>query len=169
MPHRSRAVLSAAIVTMAALGLSGCAEETVPPEPTAATISTVASAPAAPAQAPLPAPEALTDVLARMADPSIPGDQKLGLVQFASPDDAAALDRFTKAIVDGGHAPLAFRATDLKWTQQGDVTATVDIASADPASQATAFTFPMQFSPIDNAWQLSRESANQLLLLGHQR
>ena len=154
---------------MAALALSGCAQDSVPPEPTAATVSSVASAPAPPAEAPLPAPEALTDVLARMADASIPGDQKLGLVQFATPDDAAALDRFTKAIVDGGHAPLTFTATDLKWAQQGDVTATVDITSADPPSQATPFTFPMQFSPANNAWQLSRESANQLLLLGHQR
>ena len=89
MPDSSRAVRSAAIVTMAALGLFGCAENSVPPEPTAATVSSIPSAPAAPTEAPLPAPEALTAVLARMADASIPGDQKLGLLQFATPDDAA--------------------------------------------------------------------------------
>lgn len=58
--------------------------------------------------APLPPPNALTDVLARMADANIPGADKLDLVENATPADGAAMDKFATALRDGGYAPATF-------------------------------------------------------------
>lgn len=156
-----------AVTSVAALMLSGCGSEPVPPAPEpATTTTTVPGAQSAPA-APLPAPEALTGVLARLADPSVPGEQKVALVQFATPEDASALDRFATATVDAGLAPLTFQAADLVWsdTEYGDVVATVTIASANPGLDNSTFTFPMQFTMHEGGWQLTRETADQLLEL----
>ncbi|MGU3499217.1 hypothetical protein [Mycobacterium sp. C31M] len=163
---RARLALSA-VTSVAALMLSSCSEESVPPVPEpSATTTAVAGAQTAPA-APLPAPEALTDVLARLADPSVPGEQKVALVQFATPEDAPALDRFATATVDAGLAPLTFLAADLVWSdsEYGDVVATVTVAPANPVPGAAPFTFPMQFTMHAGAWQLTRETADQLLEL----
>jgi len=166
MPLALKQALSA-VTSVAALMLSGCGSEPVPPAPepvtTTATLPGAQSAPAAP----LPAPEALTDVLARLADPAVAGAQKVALVQFATPDDADALDRFATATVDAGLAPLTFQATDLTWsdTEYGDVVATVTIGSADPGPRHSTFTFPMQFTLHEGAWQLTRGTADQLLEL----
>ena len=159
-------VLSVTISVMA-LGLAGCGDEPVPPMPEPSSFSASTPGPEATPQAPLPAPEELTAVLQKLADPSIPGDQKVALVQQATPEDGAALDRFAKAIVDGGLAPLTFRAADLAWsaTDYGDVLATVTAESANPAPP---FTFPMQFTLHEGAWQLTRDTADQLLELGPQ-
>ena len=115
---------------------------------------------------PLPAPDALTDVMARIADPAIPGGDKLDLVQFATPGDAQALDRFGKALVDGGYTPLTFEAYDLVWSadNRGNVIANVVAKTANP--QTGEFAFPMEFSPTDVGWQLTRETADMLLQLG---
>lgn len=166
MRRTSAAVLSATTIVVA-LGLSGCAEEPIPPAPSTSTSAPVAGTQAAP-QAPLPTPEALTDVLARLADPAVPGDQKVALVQYATAEDGAALDRFARATVDGGLAPLTFQATDLGWspTDYGDVVATVTVNSANPTPENPPFTFPMQFTFSEGAWQLSRATADQLLELG---
>ena len=161
------AVLSAAAFAVA-LGLSGCGAEPIPPAPaTSSSVPAAAGVHTAP-QAPLPAPEALTGVLAKLADPSVPGAQKVALVQYATPEDGAALDRFAQATVDGGLAPLTFQAADLSWSPSdyGDVIATVTVASADPAPDARPFTFPMQFTLEEGAWQLTRVTADQLLELG---
>lgn len=149
---------------MAALGLSGCGAETVPPAPTA-TVSSIA---APPGQAALPAPEALTDVLARLADPSVPGAQKVPLVQYATPDDAVSLDSFGRALADNGLAPLTFLAADLAWAQgqPGDVVATITVTSAGP--QAAPFVYPMQFTRAGSGWQLTRSTADQLLEMSRQ-
>ncbi len=159
-------VLSATIVVVA-LGVSGCGDEPVPPMPEPSPFSTSTPGPEAAPQAPLPAPEDLTAVLQKLADPSIPGAQKVPLVQHATAEDGAALDRFAKATVDGGLAPLTFRATDLAWssTDYGDVLATVTAESANPSPP---FTFPMQFTLHEGAWQLTRDTADQLLELGPQ-
>ncbi|MGW0158882.1 hypothetical protein ACWDUN_06120 [Mycobacterium sp. NPDC003323] len=154
-----------AVTSVAALLLSGCAADPVPPAPEPTTPSAAASLTAGAPAAPLPAPEALTGVLSRLADPSVPGAQKVALVQFATADDAAALDRFAKATVDAGLAPLSFQAADLTWsaTEYGDVVATVTVAPVNPVPGATPFTFPMQFALHEGAWQLTRETADQLL------
>jgi hypothetical protein len=150
---------------VAALGLSGCASDDRPaavPGPRATSTTGLTASPTA---APLPAPEALTDVLYRLADTSIPAEQKLGLVQYATPDDQAALGNFGQALQDGGFRQLTVAATDLKWSAEpNNVFATVSIGTLD--DPARRFTFPMEFSPIRSGWQLTRRTADQLLQLG---
>lgn len=168
LPVVTKAVLGATL-SVVALGLSGCGAEPVPPMPEPSVTAASGSAnPSEAPQAPLPAPEALTGILAKLADPSVPGEQKVALVQYATPEDGAALDRFARATVDGGLAPLTFQAADLTWspTDYGDVVATVTVSSANPAPEARPFTFPMQFTLDEGAWQLTRVTADQLLELG---
>ncbi|BCO35662.1 hypothetical protein BMW24_019230 [Mycobacterium heckeshornense] len=169
MPRQLATVLSAATV-VAALGLSGCAhgERGSAPSSPAARSSQPAAPPATPAQvAPLPPPEALTDVLYRLADPAVPGDQKLSLVESATPDNAAALDRFPTALIDGGYAPVTFNATDISWSDKhpADVVATVNVTS--PKRDTAGFSFPMEFKPYQGGWQLSQQTAAMLLGLGN--
>ncbi|WP_422747306.1 hypothetical protein ACN27E_05735 [Mycobacterium sp. WMMD1722] len=157
--------LSAATVTVAAFGLTGCGHDSPPPAapPSTSTSSPViATAPAAP----LPAPEALTDVLSRLADVNVPAPERAALVQDSGPGDAAALDRFGKALADNGFLPLAFQARDLTWspTRTGDVTATVVVTTANP--QSGEFSFPMEFTPADPGWLLTRDTADLLLDFG---
>ena len=156
------AILSAATI-VAALGLAGCdAPEPAPAAGPRVTLGT--SLPAAPTAAPLPSPDVLTDVLYRLADPSIPAEAKVDLVQYATPDDRKALANFGQALADSGFDPPIVSAADLAWAgEPGHVTATVTIGSADP--NVKAFTYPMEFSPVRDSWQLSRRTADQLLPL----
>ncbi|SON61964.1 Putative lipoprotein LppK [Mycobacterium simulans] len=162
--------LSAAAV-VAVLGFSGCAHDepkktspAAPPVPPATS-----SAVAAPPSAPLPAPEALTDVLSRLADPAVPGPNKLNLVEGSTSETAAALDRFTTAARDGGYLPMTFAANNLAWSDRNpsDVVATVVVTTAQPNNRE--FTFPMEFKPFQGGWQLSRQTAEMLLALGNSR
>jgi hypothetical protein len=116
--------------------------------------------------APLPPPQALTDVMARVGDPNVPGAEKVDLVEFGTPEDAAAMDKFTKALADGGFQPVIFEATDLRWADgaPGKVLALVTIKSA--GAQAKDFQFPMEFNSVDDKWQLARRTADALLHLG---
>jgi hypothetical protein len=117
----------------------------------------------------LPPPNALTDLMSRLADPNIPGTDKVGLVQHGTPADAAALDRFGKALHDSGYAPLTFEATDLTWAQDqpGNVIANIAITTANPQAGGD-LKFPMEFSPQQDTWQLTRQTADLLLELGQQ-
>lgn len=123
--------------------------------PTAAPIGPVASAP--------PPPEVLTDVLYRLADPELPGTAKLGLIEGATPDNAAVLDKFATALRDGGYAPMAFTAHDVAWSDRhpAHVVAIVDISTPNPG--VSTFTFPMEFKPHHGGWQLSQHTADMLL------
>jgi hypothetical protein len=161
---RHRAVLSAATI-VAALGLFGCGQDaTSSPQPSPPPAT--AAAPSQPAS--LPDPAALTDVLVKLADPTIPGVNKLPLVEGATPAETAALDNFAKALQDNQMLPLTFAATDLTWSQhnRGNVRASVTITPAKPATGP--FTFPMDFTPTQVGWQLSRETADLLLAFGNQ-
>ena len=96
----------------------------------------------------------------------MPGADKIGLVEFATVDDAAALDKFGKALADNGALPLTFDATDLKWseTELGNVVATVNVTTAnEPPGK---FSFPMEFTPVRDGWQLTRKTADLLLEFG---
>lgn len=128
------------------------------------TMPTTASAEAA---APLPPTSALTDVMARITDPNVPGTQKVGLVEYGTPDDAASLDRLSNALRDNGFMPLTFDARDMVWAQAhpGNVVANVTIKTAS-AQNGGDFTFPMEFSPTQDSWQLTRETADMLLKFG---
>jgi len=57
----------------------------------------------------LPAPDALTGVLFPARRHFDPAEQKLGLVQYSTPDDVAALGNFGQALKDGGFKSLTTR------------------------------------------------------------
>ena len=166
MPRPNVSTLSAATI-VAAFWLSGCGQqggvisESVTPPP-----STLASAAPSTPGAPLPDPVTLTDLLGRLADPAVPGAEKLPLVQDASAADATSLENFTKALQDNHMIPLIFTATGLSWSDQtpGNVIATVSAAGPDP--KVGGFTFPMEFTPAAPGWQLSRRTADMLLVFG---
>ncbi|MCB1291858.1 MAG: hypothetical protein H6521_16590 [Mycolicibacterium sp.] len=157
-----------AVTAVAAFGVSGCAADRAAPPPAPAEV--VAQPPAGPPPAdsgPLPAPEALADVLYRLADPNIPGNEKLPLVQDATGPDAAALDTFATALRDNGFSPMTITASDIAWSpeQPGDVLATVEFAAAD-TDDPEGFSFPMGFRRTDAGWQLTRDTAEELFAIG---
>jgi len=155
----------AAFVLCAAVALSACSRDAPPPaEPP--TTTAAAAAPIAPVTSPLPPPEALIDVLTRLSDPAVPGAQKTSLVESATAGDAAALDKFGKALADNGALPLTFDASDLKWsdTEAGNVVATVTVTTA--RQPPSTFSFPMEFTPARDGWQLTRKTADLLLEFG---
>jgi hypothetical protein len=175
----TRATVLGAVAIAAALGLGACKDEPAapaspvqtpaqlskPPTPTAPFGAQPSAADPAPV-APLPPPAALTDVMARIADPAVPGTDKLGLVQYSTPDDAGALDRFGRALADGGYTPLTFEAHELVWAADdpGNVIANIVVKTANP--QAGDFAFPMEFNPANGGWQLTRQTTDMLLKLG---
>ncbi|KRQ80426.1 hypothetical protein, partial [Mycobacteroides sp. HXXIII] len=112
---------------------------------------------------PLPDPAVLTDVLNRLADPNLPGAEKITAVQGATPEQ---LDKFTKAIGDAGFSPLSFTVKDPKWSTetQGDVEAVVTINS--PSPKMGGFAVPMSFSPEGEGWKLSKRTSDLLLKTG---
>jgi hypothetical protein len=163
-------VAALGLTVVAALGLSGCSDDTSgAPSPTPVPLSgppTVA-APPTDTGAPLPAPTTLAAVMSRLADPNVPGSDKVGLVEYGTAADAAALDRFTKALQASAYAPVTFDIADLMWAQNvpGDVIADVTIKSASPQASKD-LNFPMEFAPQQDSWQLTRKTTDMLLQLG---
>jgi hypothetical protein len=161
------AVNAAAVV--AALGLSGCSSGDSKNSSSAAeSAAPAASSPlAAPPAAPLPPPEALTDVLSRIADPNVPGINKVNLIEGATPESAATLDKFSNALRDNGYPPMTFVADNIAWSDKNpsDVMATITVKAAH--ANNGAFTFPMEFTPTQGGWQLSKRTAETLLALGN--
>ena len=115
----------------------------------------------------MPPPEALTGVLYRLADTSVPGAQKLDLVEGATPDDAPPLARFATALLDSGYAPVNFAASDIAWSDRdpADVRATIKVTTPNPG--VSGFSFPMEFKPYQGGWQLSQQTAATLLAFGN--
>ena len=175
MHRTTRATVLSAVAIAAALGLGACGGDDAPSSPAAVeTPPPITKPPGGPTSAPpsadpLPPPTALTDVMGKLADPNIPGTEKVGLVEYATADDTEALDRFGRALRDGGFMPVTFEATDLTWSQanRGNVVANVTIDTASPQNGGK-FTFPMEFSPIHGSWQLTRQTADMLLALGQE-
>jgi hypothetical protein len=163
-------VLSA-VTIVAALSLSGCSEH-VESKSTQSPFeqSSTALAPPEPTAAALPIPDALTDVLYRLADPAVKGSDKLQLVEATTPDDAATIDKFAAALRDVGFSPLTFTATEIRWSDRepSDALASINVTTSNPANPGN-FTFPMEFRQDKGAWQLSRETANMLLAFGNAR
>lgn len=164
MPKRTTSVLGAATI-VAAFWLSGCASHTSNTAETSTTPAQTTTAPA-PQSAPLPEPAALTDLLGRLADPAAPGTDKLSLVEGATAGDAGTLDNFTKALQDNHVVPLTFTAMDLAWSDQnpGHVVANVNATGPDP--KTGGLSFPMEFALGPGGWQLSRQTADMLLVFG---
>lgn len=164
--HLTAALGAATIV--AALGLSGCSgtkhgppRETAPP-PTSASPTTTAAAQVAP----LPPPDALATVLYRLADPAVPGLQKLSLVEGATPENGAVFDQFADALLNAGFAPVKFDVRNLAWSDRNpaDVVANVNVGTPNP--RGPTFSFPMEFTPYQGGWQLSARTAYVLLDFG---
>lgn len=171
MSRNVAVTLSTAIVT-AALALSGCSHHDTAAKVDATEVSVPAATAttlAAPPTAPLPAPEVFTDLLNRLSDPGVPGKDKLNLVEGATADTAAALDRFTSAARDGGYLPMVFHANNLAWSAKDptDVMATVVVNTANPEHRE--FTFPMEFNSFQGGWQLSKKTAEMLLAMQNAR
>ncbi|MCV7436317.1 hypothetical protein [Mycobacterium seoulense] len=166
--HRHLSATLSAATVLAAVGISGCSSHQQPriassvPAAAPATSSTVVIPPTTP----LPPPEALTDILTRLVDPKIPGINKVSLVEGAAPESADSLDKFTNALRDNGYLPINFVAHDIAWSDKtsSDVVATIDVNTAQPANGS--FHFPMEFTPFQGGWQLSRQTAEMLLALG---
>jgi hypothetical protein len=160
--NASRAAALGAVTTAVVLGLAGC-NKAMPPA--AQPLSTTAVQTSLNA-APLPPVDALTGVLYRIADPSVPPEQKAGLIEHATPEDQAELAAFSKALSDNGFIPLNVTATDLTWSANhpGNVLATVTLSSA--TTPTNKFTYPLEFSPLGTTWQLNRQTANLLLSPG---
>jgi hypothetical protein len=158
------AVLSTAAIA-AVVGLPGCSSDEDEASPASAPPSTSASLnpTAAPQTAPLPPPEALAGVLSRLADKSVPGAQKLNLVEGATPESAGVYDQFADALINGGYAPAKFDVRDVNWSDRdpADVVANVDVSSSNP--RGPRFAFPMEFKPYQGGWQLSARTADVLL------
>ena len=167
MPRRVFVALSAAVVAAA---LAGCAHTGPKVVSSSSSVVPVTSTPlivAAPPTAPLPPPDALIDVLNRLADPNVPGVNKVNLVEGATPDSAGTLDKFTNALRDNGYLPMTFAANDVAWSDKNPshVMATVAVKTAQ--ANNGNFTFPMEFTPFQGGWQLSRRTAEMLLALGN--
>lgn len=148
-------------------GLTACGGKSHPAASQSVTSMTTSAAAAPEPAAPLPPPEVLTDVLYKLADTSVPGALKVNLIEGATVDNAAQIDKFGKALQDNQYTPLGFTAENIAWsnTTPGNVTADVAVHSENP-SLGGGFTFPMEFRPFEGGWQLARTTADILLTLG---
>jgi hypothetical protein len=165
MRRRLTAVLGTAAIA-AVLGLPGCSNDEdgdAARDSAAPSITASATAVPAPQAAPLPAPDALAGVLYRLADASVPGPQKLNLVEGATPENAGVFDQFANALINGGYAPVKFDVRDVNWSDRdpADVVANIDVSSTN--AKGPHFGFPMEFKPAQGGWQLSARTADVLL------
>ncbi len=166
--HRSLPVALSAAAALVTVALSACSS----PHPSSGSSAAPSAPPptssqvAAPVTAPLPPPEALTDVLTRLADPNVPGASKVNLVEGATPESAATLDKFTNALRDNGYLPMTFNANDIAWSDKNPSNVKASIAVHTAQANNPNFTFPMEFTPFQGGWQLSRHTAEMLLALG---
>jgi len=153
---------------VAAIGLSGCSSGESKTSPAASPTAPGAASPvAAPPTVGLPSPDALTDVLNRLADPNVPGINKMNLVEGATAESAATLDKFINALRDNGYLPMSFVANNVAWSDKNppDAAATITVHTA--RGNSGKFTFPMEFVPFQGGWQLSRKTGDMLLALGN--
>lgn len=163
IPGRLTALAAVAVVAVILTGCAAGSQQS--PAASGPAPVTVAADPGPP-----PAPEALADVLYRLADPAVTGADKLRLVQNSAPADAAALDGFAAALRDGGFQPVNFAASDVRWSgdRPGDALATVTVTTTNPANPSP-FTFPIEFSDSPDGWRLTRQTAEMLFAFGDSR
>lgn len=160
-------MILSAVAIATALGLGACSADTErkPQQAVGETSpsSTPAPVPPGPPVDPLPPPEALADVMNRIADSNVPGAEKVGLIESGTAGDETAMDKFGQALMQNGYAPATFEARDLRWVQEppDTVSALVSLRTDNP--QAGDFSFPMEFVFVDNTWQLTRKTADELL------
>lgn len=173
VPSAATTVAALGLLAGLSLGLGGCSADVASPPTDQPTTTSILAAAAPPADAgPLPAPEALSDVMSRLADPAVSGADKLALIQNTAPTDGAALDRFTTALRDTGFTPVTVSASEIRWSDNhpGHVLATIKVTGPDPGPSEAGggeFAFPMEFGRTGTTWQLTRETADMLLAFGN--
>lgn len=167
--HRQLTVALCATATVAALGLSGCSpgESRVARSGGPSVLPTISTAFAEPPAAPLPPPEAITDVLGRLVDPNVPGTNKVGLIEGATSESAPTIDKFTNALRDNGYMPMTFTASNMAWSDKNPTDVMATIAVNSTRGNTGIFNFPMEFTPFQGGWQLSKQTADMLLALGN--
>ncbi|KLO26431.1 hypothetical protein [Mycobacterium haemophilum] len=169
--HRTLFIAVSATAAGAVLGFAGCSHSDSGTSSSAVpTTAPGISSPLAPPAAALPAPEALTDVLNRLADPNVSGIDKVPLIEGATPDSAATLDKFSNALRDNGYLPMTFAANNIARSDKNpsDVLATISVNTAQ--ANNGVFSFPMEFTPCpppQEGWQLSKRTAEMLLEFGN--
>ena len=106
-------------------------------------------------------------MLNRLADPNVVGTDKMNLVEGATPESADNLDKFTAALRDNGYLPMTFAPNNIAWSDKNpsNVMATISVKTSQAKNRN--FTFPMEFTPSQGGWQLSRRTAEMLLALGN--
>jgi hypothetical protein len=106
-------------------------------------------------------------VLSQLADPNVPGINKVNLVEGATPASAPTLDNVINALRDNGYLPVTFAANNIAWSDKNpsDVAVTVSVNTA--RGNSGAFTFPMEFAPFQGGWQLSRRTGEMLLAMSN--
>ncbi len=147
---------------LAALGVSGCSanhDDVAAPQSAAST----AMSPAVRQAPALPPPQALAEVVSRLADTAVPGGEKLALIEDGAPADAETLDRFAAALRDGGYAPVTVSATDVHWSPTAPDEAVAIITVTPPEQRPGVFAFPLAFRTGPAGWQLTRGTAETLL------
>ncbi len=123
-PVRHPVLLRGAATIVAAFALGGCGPATPPTSsPSVETspppsVGIPAPAPPAPGGPPLPQPSALTDVMARLADPAVPGTEKVTLIENGTAGEAAGLDRFASKA--GVHFEAFARLLRWVWELSAD-------------------------------------------------
>nr|WP_297699904.1 hypothetical protein [Mycobacterium sp.] len=90
----------------------------------------------------------------------------MSLIEGATPESAATLDKFTNALRDNGYLPMTFAANDIAWSDKNPSNVKASIAVHTAQANNANFTFPMEFAPFQGGWQLSRRTAEMLLALG---
>src|SRR5262249_39122781 len=118
--QRNFSIALSATAVVAVLGITGCSHSDSPTSSSVApsTSSSISSPIAAPPATLLPAPEALTDVLNRLADPNVAGIDRVTLIEGATPQTAATLDKFSNALRDNGYLPMTFTANNIAWSDK---------------------------------------------------
>ncbi|RFD23843.1 hypothetical protein MUBE_14935 [Mycobacterium uberis] len=175
MSHWTRRTLLTALSATAAvvvLGFTGCTHSHSSTSSSAvpSILPSISSPIATPPATALPTPETLTDVLSRLADPNIPGIDKVSLIEGATLDSAVTLDKFSSALRDNGYLPITFVANNITWSDKNpsDVLATISVNTAQANNDV--FSFPMEFTPFpppQQGWQLSKLTAEMLLEFGN--
>lgn len=171
MPRTTSTAILGVVAAAAALGLGACTDRIEPPPATPVTLTPPRSFVAADElpPAPLPPPEALIDVMVQLTNPDVPGAEKVHLIQDSKPLDGPALDRFDSAVTSAGFRPLSFEAHDIRYAEgdRGNVVASFVINTGNPAAgEGGAFRFPMEFAHGEHGWQLTRQTADMLLVFG---
>ncbi len=135
--------MASAVVAAAlsfAVALAGCGHDSHPAASSEAPAPTISTVAAPPPQAPPPPPEVLTDVLYKLADTSIPADQKVPLIEGATAGNAEQIDKFGKALLENQYTPLGFTAENIAWSTStpGHVAADVSVQQRKPGAGQAA-------------------------------